>query len=69
MLPLSSSGIEAHAVCPARAGVTGLVTKGSNVEAVDLDGSEHHAVTARVSDELDRVGFSSLPVVVGCIVH
>lgn len=58
--------IEAHAVYLALAGVTGLVTQGSNGEAVHLDRSERYAVTAHTRGALDGAGFSSLPVIVGC---
>lgn len=58
--------VEAHAVYLAQAGVTGLVTQGSNGEAVHLDRDERKAVTAFTRRALDGAGFTSMPVIVGC---
>ena len=58
--------IEAHAVYLAQAGVTGIVTQGSNGEAVHLDRDERKAVTLHTRRALDAAGFTSVPVIVGC---
>ena len=58
--------IEAHAVYLAQAGVTGIVTQGSNGEAVHLDRDERKAVTLHTRRALDAAGFTSIPVIVGC---
>ncbi|KAH8660027.1 dihydrodipicolinate synthetase family protein [Xylariales sp. PMI_506] len=55
-----------HAVRLAKAGVAGLVTHGSNGEAVHLDHAERSAVTRATREALDAAGFSNLPVIVGC---
>lgn len=58
--------VEAHAVYLAQAGVTGIVTQGSNGEAVHLDREERKLVTAHTRKALDAAGFTSVPVIVGC---
>ena len=58
--------IEAHAVYLAQAGITGIVTQGSNGEAVHLDRDERKAVTLHTRRALDAAGFTSVPVIVGC---
>ncbi|KAF4507487.1 hypothetical protein G6O67_003979 [Ophiocordyceps sinensis] len=56
----------AHATRLARAGITGLVTHGSNGEAVHLDGQERQAVTRATRSALDAAGRPHVPVIVGC---
>lgn len=58
--------IEAHAVYLAQAGITGIVTQGSNGEAVHLDREERKLVTQHTRRALDAAGFTSVPVIVGC---
>ncbi|KAF7539542.1 hypothetical protein G7054_g2111 [Neopestalotiopsis clavispora] len=55
-----------HAVRLAKAGVTGLVTHGSNGEAVHLDHAERALITRATRNALDSAGYSHLPVIVGC---
>lgn len=55
-----------HAVNLARAGVAGIVTHGSNGEAVHLDHAERILVTRITREALDEAGYTHLPVVVGC---
>ncbi|KAL9114999.1 MAG: hypothetical protein Q9227_001243 [Pyrenula ochraceoflavens] len=57
--------IKKHAVRLARAGLVGLVTMGSNGEAVHLNRTERHAVTSATRSALDEAGFTSVPVIVG----
>lgn len=58
--------VEKHAAYLARSGVTGLVTQGSNGEAVHLDREERKAITAATRRAVDAAGFSSMPVIAGC---
>ncbi|KPM42222.1 L-threo-3-deoxy-hexylosonate aldolase [Neonectria ditissima] len=62
---LDDKVIRKHAVRLARAGVAGIVTNGSNGEAVYLSPEERHQVTKSTRDALDSAGFSHLPVIVG----
>ncbi|KAI1340171.1 dihydrodipicolinate synthetase family protein [Xylariaceae sp. FL0016] len=55
-----------HAVRLAQAGVAGIVTHGSNGEAVHLDHQERREVTKLTRQALDKANFSSIPVIVGC---
>ncbi|KAK1762696.1 hypothetical protein QBC33DRAFT_551309 [Phialemonium atrogriseum] len=55
-----------HAVRVARAGVAGLVTHGSNGEAVHLDHAERAQITKLTRTALDEGGFPDLPLIVGC---
>lgn len=57
--------IKKHAVRLAQAGLVGLVTMGSNGEAVHLSDSERTAVTKATREALDEAGFSQVPVIVG----
>jgi dihydrodipicolinate synthase/N-acetylneuraminate lyase len=56
----------AHAIRLAEAGAAGIVTHGSNGEAVHLDHAERSLVTKITRQALDSVGYSYLPVIVGC---
>ncbi|KAK2001950.1 dihydrodipicolinate synthetase [Colletotrichum falcatum] len=55
-----------HAVRLAKAGVAGLVTHGSNGEAVHLDHAERRLINQTTRAALDSAGRGSLPLVVGC---
>jgi len=57
--------IKKHAVRLAEAGLVGLVTMGSNGEAVHLSPSEKTAVTQATREALDSAGFTQVPIVVG----
>lgn len=63
---LDLDAIGAHAVRLAQAGVAGIATQGSNGEAVHLSHTERKTVTATTRAALDRAGFRSLPIIVGC---
>lgn len=54
-----------HAVRLARAGLAGLVTLGSNGEAVHLSNDERFTVTLQTRLALDAAGFADLPIIVG----
>ncbi|KAF9894334.1 4-hydroxy-2-oxoglutarate aldolase, mitochondrial [Aspergillus nanangensis] len=60
------STVEKHAAYLAKSGVTGLVTQGSNGEAVHLDRDERKLITAATRRALDANGAESIPVIVGC---
>ncbi len=57
--------IKRHALRLAEAGLVGLVTMGSNGEAVHLSSSEKLAVTRATREALDEAGFTKVPVIVG----
>ena len=57
--------IKAHSVRLARAGLVGLITMGSNGEAVHLTRAERFAVTVATRSALDEAGFSHIPVICG----
>ena len=57
--------IRKHAVRLAKAGLVGLVTMGSNGEAVHLTREEKSAVTRATREALDEAGFQDVPVIVG----
>ncbi|KAI9736669.1 MAG: hypothetical protein M1834_000873 [Cirrosporium novae-zelandiae] len=57
--------IRAHAIRLAKAGLAGLVTMGSNGEAVHLTHEERATVTKETRSALDSAGFSDVPVIVG----
>ncbi|KAL7267959.1 hypothetical protein RUND412_009436 [Rhizina undulata] len=58
--------IRKHTVRLAEAGLVGLVTQGSNGEAVHLSHSERRDITAATREALDDAGYHSMPVIVGC---
>ncbi|KAM0326685.1 hypothetical protein ACHAQA_006555 [Verticillium albo-atrum] len=62
---LDTDTIAKHAVRLARAGIAGIVTNGSNGEAVYLTAEERASVTSTTRQALDAAGFSSLPIIVG----
>ncbi len=55
-----------HAMRLAKAGVAGIITQGSNGEAVHLTNNERKSITKATRKGLDGAGFTSVPVVVGC---
>jgi L-threo-3-deoxy-hexylosonate aldolase len=57
--------IKKHTIRLARAGLVGLVTMGSNGEAVHLSRSEKTAVTVATREALDSAGFDQIPIIVG----
>lgn len=57
--------VEKHATHLARSGVTGLVTQGSNGEAVHLDREERKAITAATRRAVDAAGYPTMPVIAG----
>ena len=57
--------IRKHAVRLAEAGLVGLVTMGSNGEAVHLTRQEKTAVTRATREALDEAGFQDVAVIVG----
>lgn len=57
--------IAKHSVRLARAGLVGLVTLGSNGEAVHLSRSEKAAVTRTTRQALDEAGYRNVPVICG----
>lgn len=57
--------IKKHAERLARAGLAGLVTMGSNGEAVHCTREEKLAVTKATREALDEAGFPSIPIIIG----
>lgn len=55
-----------HAIRLAKAGVTGLVTHGSNGEAVHLSHDERILINKITRESLDSIGRSDMPLIVGC---
>lgn len=55
-----------HVQMLARAGVTGIVTHGSNGEAVHLDDDERMLITATTRQALTECGKNDMTIVVGC---
>lgn len=55
-----------HATRLAKSGVAGLVTHGSNGEAVHLDHAERQLINRATRDALDAAGKNDLPLIVGC---
>ncbi|KAK2757118.1 4-hydroxy-2-oxoglutarate aldolase, mitochondrial [Arachnomyces sp. PD_36] len=62
---LDIPAIRKHSVRLAKAGLVGLVTMGSNGEAVHLSRAERKLVTQHTRSALDEAGFSNIPVIVG----
>jgi L-threo-3-deoxy-hexylosonate aldolase len=58
--------IEQHAVRLASAGLKGLVTMGSNGEAIHLTSAEKDLVTKTTRSALDKAGYTSIPIIAGC---
>jgi L-threo-3-deoxy-hexylosonate aldolase len=57
--------IRRHAVRLAEAGLMGIVTMGSNGEAVHLSREEKITITKESRSALDEAGFSHIPIIVG----
>jgi L-threo-3-deoxy-hexylosonate aldolase len=57
--------IKRHAIRLAESGLVGLVTMGSNGEAVHLSPAEKTAVTRATREALDSAGFTQIPIIVG----
>lgn len=57
--------IKKHAVFLAKSGLVGLVTMGSNGEAVHLSREEKAQVTKATREALDEAGFKDVPVIAG----
>ncbi|KAJ8059165.1 hypothetical protein OCU04_012139 [Sclerotinia nivalis] len=55
-----------HASRLATSGIAGLLTHGSNGEAVHLTHSERSLITSITRKALDEAGASSMPIIVGC---
>lgn len=66
---LDVDSIRQHAVVLARSGLKGLVTMGSNGEAVHLNHVERSSVTLQTRLALDAAGFKDMPVIVGASEH
>jgi len=62
---LDIPAIKNHAIRLARAGLVGLVTIGSNGEAVHLTESERSAVTVATREALSSSGYDHIPIVSG----
>jgi len=62
---LDVPSIRKHAVRLAQAGLAGLVTMGSNGEAVHLSLDEKRIVTSETRKALDEAGFTHIPIMVG----
>jgi 4-hydroxy-2-oxoglutarate aldolase len=58
--------VERHAARLAKTGIAGLVTHGSNGEAVHLDHAERTVINSATRRALDAAGYAHLPVLVGC---
>lgn len=59
------ASVKRHAVRLAEAGLVGLVTMGSNGEAVHLSRAEKIAITQASREALDAAGFDKVPIIVG----
>lgn len=62
---LDIPSIRNHAIRLAKAGLVGLVTMGSNGEAVHLTREERKTVTRETRAALDSAGFQNVPVIAG----
>ncbi|KAJ9630604.1 hypothetical protein H2203_001127 [Taxawa tesnikishii (nom. ined.)] len=58
-----------HATNLAKAGIAGIVTHGSNGEAVHLDHEERMLITETTRRALDTAGHADMPIIVGCGAH
>ena len=63
---LDIATIKKHAIRLAEAGLVGLVTMGSNGEAVHMTREEKAAVTRATREALGEAGFQNVPVIAGC---
>lgn len=62
---LDIATIKKHAVRLAEAGLVGLVTMGSNGEAVHMTREEKSQVTRATREALDEAGYKNIPVIAG----
>lgn len=62
---LDTVTIRKHAVRLAKAGIAGIVTNGSNGEAVYLTPQERIEATRTTRAALDQAGYSNVPIIVG----
>lgn len=60
------STVAKHASRLATSGIAGIVTHGSNGEAVHLTHSERALITSTTRKALDEAGASYMPIIVGC---
>jgi L-threo-3-deoxy-hexylosonate aldolase len=60
------STIQSHVVRLADAGLKGIITMGSNGEAVHLSREEKILITREARSALDAAGYSHIPIIVGC---
>jgi 4-hydroxy-2-oxoglutarate aldolase len=58
--------VRKHAIRLIEAGITGIVTQGSNGEAVLLDHNERILINKTVRSAIDSIGRSDVPLIVGC---
>jgi 4-hydroxy-2-oxoglutarate aldolase len=58
--------ISEHSIRLANSGVQGILTQGSNGEAVHLSHLERRLVTAATRAALDNAGYPDIPIIVGC---
>jgi L-threo-3-deoxy-hexylosonate aldolase len=58
--------IRSHVVRLADAGLKGIITMGSNGEAVHLSREEKILITHEARAALDEAGYSHIPIIVGC---
>ena len=63
---LDFQGIRQHITWLANCAVAGIVTQGSNGEAVHLSHTERQIVTSTAREALNIAGFNDLPIIVGC---
>ncbi|KAF7871873.1 hypothetical protein EAF04_003980 [Stromatinia cepivora] len=63
---VDTSTVAKHASRLATSGIAGLLTHGSNGEAVHLTHSERSLITSTTRKALDEAGASSMPIIVGC---
>lgn len=55
-----------HSIRLAKSGIAGLVTQGSNGEAVHMSRKERSEVTKITREALDSAGYHDMPIIVGC---
>ncbi|KAJ9309647.1 hypothetical protein DTO217A2_937 [Paecilomyces variotii] len=63
---LDEEAIARHAVRMAKAGIAGIVTQGTNGEAVHLTSIERSVVNRTIRDALSKAGYEDIPIIVGC---
>lgn len=59
------ASVKRHAIRLAEAGLVGLVTMGSNGEAIHLSIEEKFAITKASREALDSAGFTQVPIIIG----